>query len=52
MTKDEVLNEIAAGFEYEGWSVERPGDGALVLERGDDAYRVEMSDAKPRPAVR
>jgi hypothetical protein len=39
MTKDEVLKEIAANFEYEGWAVRRTEDGALMLERDGKVYR-------------
>ena len=42
MKIDDVLDEIAADFEFEGWAVSRPGDSALVLERDGKVYRVEV----------
>jgi hypothetical protein len=38
------LNEIAANFEFEGWTVRRVGGGALVLEHDDKAFRVEVRE--------
>lgn len=41
-----ILDEIAANFEYEGWAVSRTADDALVLEREGQSYRVEVRDAE------
>jgi outer membrane protein OmpA-like peptidoglycan-associated protein len=40
MKIDDVRDEIAAGFEFEGWAVSRPGDSALMLKRYGKVYRV------------
>jgi hypothetical protein len=47
MSKEQVLDQIETDFEYEGWSVSRTDDGALLLEREGKVYRVEVTEAQP-----
>ena len=42
MKTDDVLDEIAANFEFEGWTVTKIGGGALLLERDGTVYPVEV----------
>jgi hypothetical protein len=49
MTKDDVLNEIQADFQYEGWTVSGRSNSALLLQRDGKAYRVEVLELDAQP---